>query len=153
VTPPPRRRARPSTISTIGLTGAPPAAAPVAPEPDGPTPAERGNAIESALPEPSPTPDLDVTTSRGHDVTTSRGHEPTTSRRHGATTSPPAVERPVSYTVRLSVDELDAADELVRDLRRATGRRRIDRSEVIRALLALASTDERTRTRIGRDLR
>jgi hypothetical protein len=58
----------------------------------------------------------------------------------------------VSYTVRFSVDELDAADELVRDLRRATGRRRLDRSEVTRALLALAGTDDRIRARLVKAL-
>ena len=142
---PPRRRARPSAISTIGLTGAPPAAAPVT----GPEQAERRNAIENAPPTGD---DLDVTTSRAHDVTGSRRRDVTAPRPHEPTTSPPAVERPVSYTVRFSLDELDQVDELTRALRRDTGRRRLDRSEITRTLLALASTDERIRTRLAKAL-
>jgi Arc/MetJ-type ribon-helix-helix transcriptional regulator len=57
----------------------------------------------------------------------------------------------VSYTVRLSLDELDQADDLLRTLRRDTGRR-LDRSEVIRALLALAATDDRIRGRVAKTL-
>jgi hypothetical protein len=58
----------------------------------------------------------------------------------------------VSYTVRFSLDELDQVDELTRALRRDTGRRRLDRSEITRTLLALASTDERIRTRLAKAL-
>ena len=141
---PPARRGRPSAISTIGLTGAPPAAAPLAPPAPEP---------------PAPSDDHDVTTSRRHEPATSRPRDVKAPRPRDVKTSPPGetagqrVTRPVSYTVRLSEDEADDADDLTRALRRATRRRRLDRSEVTRALLSLARTDDAVRALLVERLR
>ncbi|MGL5828370.1 MAG: hypothetical protein ACRC0L_02225, partial [Angustibacter sp.] len=65
----------------------------------------------------------------------------------------PATPRPdrasqstISYTLRLTPDEALAADELTMTARRTTGRR-IERSDLIRALLHLATNDPTLLTR------
>lgn len=55
-----------------------------------------------------------------------------------------AVSRPVQYTMRLSYDESDQLADVARRLRRTLGRP-VDQSEVLRALVALAATDDQVR--------
>lgn len=135
-TPPtPKRSGRPGAISAIGLTGAPASAAPIG---------------------------GDVVTSRGHEATTSRPRDVTSSRPRDVTGerrssqvrgSAPAAATAVSYTLRLAPDDADALDDLVRALGREAGRRRLDKSEVMRALLDLTRTDDDVRARLLAALR
>lgn len=135
-TPPaPKRAGRPGAISAIGLTGAPAAPAPIG---------------------------SDVVTSRGHEATTSRPRGVTSSRSHDVTApqqspqvrgSAPAAATAVSYTLRLAPVDADALDDLVRALGREAGRRRLDKSELIRALLDLTRTDDDVRARLLAALR
>lgn len=73
---------------------------------------------------------------------TSRPRDVARPKTREAVTSSPTK---ISYSVRLTTDEADASDDLVRDMRRALGRRAIEKSDVIRALLGLAQDDETVR--------
>jgi hypothetical protein len=65
----------------------------------------------------------------------------TTPRRRGA----PSVAGAVAFTVRFDPDEALANDELVLSLRRELRRSRLDKAEVVRALLRAARTREDVR--------
>ncbi len=67
-------------------------------------------------------------------------------------TLPPAGER-ISYTLRMTEDEADALDDLIRAIRRPAGRRRLDKSDAIRALLRLAQRDDTIRAALITELR
>jgi hypothetical protein len=125
VTPSPRRSGRPSAISSVGLTGAPSTASAVAPLPEARTEAP--------------------VTPRPRDVVTSR--RPRTSSAPSAT-----AETTVSYTIRFDQDESSNIDELMIRLKRAAGRRTLDRSEVIRTLLRLADENAAVRAALVDEL-
>lgn len=137
-TPQPRRAGRPGAISSIGLTGAPSTASPVAP------------VVPQQAPEPAAPPVEVTVTPRRRDVTKSQGTSSTRIRPG----SPPraTAETTVSYTLRLDRRESMDIDRLGIDLRYETGRRTLDRSEVIRTLLRLASTDSKVREALVAEL-
>jgi hypothetical protein len=67
--------------------------------------------------------------------------------------APPATaDTTSSYTLRLHIDDADEVDELRKRLRRWTGRRSVDRAEVVRALLRLAIDDDRVRAALVSEL-
>jgi len=138
VTSQPRRAGRPGAISSIGLTGAPSTASPVAP------------VVPQQSPEPAAPPAEAVVTPRRRDVTSSRQTSPARIRPG----SPPkaTADTTVSYTLRLDRRESMDIDRLGLDLRYETGRRTLDRSEVIRTLLRLASTDKQVRAALVAEL-
>ena len=72
-------------------------------------------------------------TSRRHDVTTSPKQRKTTKR----STAPVAADA-VAFTLRMTPSDAADLDEWVLSLRRDLGRTRLDKSEVLRALLTLA---------------
>lgn len=117
------RSGRPSAIRSIGLIGAPAAAAQIS---EGPVEA--------------------VVTPRRHDAMTPQ-QQPERSRtpRAGADTT-------VAYTLRLDIAEAAEIDALGLALRREAGRRTLGRSEVIRALLRLAANDDAVRAALVREL-
>jgi hypothetical protein len=122
------RSKRAGAISSIGLTGAPSQASPIAGDvelfPEVPTPRE---------------------------PVKPRRHEPVTSRRRFE--APPATSSgTTSYTLRLDVADADEVDELRTALRRTTGRRALDQSAIIRALLTLAIDDDAVRSALVRVL-
>ena len=59
----------------------------------------------------------------------------------------------MAYTLRLSSDEAFDLDELVLDLRRASRRRRLDKSTMIKALLSLTDTNPDVRAALIEHLR
>lgn len=68
-----------------------------------------------------------------------------TSRRPDVPTSRPEPrEGRSAFTWRQTLDQQDALDELVRSARRAAGRR-VDKADVLAALVALANSDEAVR--------
>jgi len=131
----PKRAGRPGGISSIGLTGAPATAAPVAPVP----------------PPASPTP-VPVPTQQAKADVSSRRHEPVTSARARFSAPPATADTTTSYTLRMHVDDADEVDELRKRLRRFTGRRALDQAEVIRVLLRLAIDDDRVRAALVHEL-
>lgn len=140
----PRRSGRPSAISSVGLTGAPSTAAPVAPVPAQPLPPFP----DVPAPELAPVPQsAGPVSSRRRDVTTSRTLLP-------GTTPPPKAEAEttIAYTVRFDLGESMAIDAMGIRLRMETGRRKLDRSEIIRALLRLTETDDAVREALVREL-
>lgn len=134
-TPPkqPSRRGRPSAITALGLTGAPGVPA----------------AIGQAPPAP-PVPDR--VASQPQEAETSRPREAVRPRPREATPLPASGER-ISYTLRMTEDEADALDDLIRAIRRPAGRRRLDKSDAIRALLRLAQRDDAIRAALVAELR
>ena len=67
--------------------------------------------------------------------------------------APPATaDTTSSYTLRLHVDDAQEVDELRARLRRATGRRALDQSEILRVLLRLAVDDEAVRAALVSEL-
>lgn len=137
----PKRAGRPGGISSIGLTGAPATASPVAP------------ATLAPLPD-VPTPPLAPVPSQQQvkDSVASRPHEPVTSARARFSAPPATADTTTSYTLRLHVDDADEVDELRRRLRRWTGRRSVDQAEVVRVLLRLAIDDDRVRAALVAEL-
>lgn len=80
----------------------------------------------------------DAETPEARDVTTP---EATAPRRRTAKTSrkaAPAVADSVAFTVRFDPEEYNDIDEWLLSLRRELGRSRLDKSEVVRALLSAA---------------
>jgi hypothetical protein len=61
-------------------------------------------------------------------------------------------ETTVAYTVRFDVADAAAIDALALELRAETGRRTLDRSEIIRALLLMADKDRAVRLLLVHDL-
>jgi hypothetical protein len=118
----PRRSGRPSAIAALGMTGAPTTPTTITDPPTTPN-------------TPTDTVD-DVPTPVRHDVHASRRTDVPTSRTPAGAATPATV----AYTLRLTAAESLAADELTLAARRTTGRR-VDRSGLIRALLALATDD------------
>ncbi|WP_161982948.1 hypothetical protein [Candidatus Frankia alpina] len=53
----------------------------------------------------------------------------------------------------MTEDEADALDDLIRAVRRPAGRRRLEKSEMIRALLRLAQHDDAIRAALVDELR
>ncbi len=129
----PKRSGRPGGISTIGLTGAPATAAPVAPPTTPPPP----------FPD-VPTPPLAPVPSQKAAEVKARG-EAVTSPRARFTAPPATADTTSSYTLRLHVDDAQEVDELRARLRKRTGRRALDQSEILRGLLRLAVDDEAVR--------
>lgn len=119
------RRARPSAISTIGLTGAPATASTISGS--AAPPEHAGQSMAPAV------SDQDVSTSRRHDATTA-----------GET---------VAYTLRLTPAESLDLDDLVLQLRRAAGGRRLDKSTLIKALINLTSSNPGVRDALISQLR
>lgn len=137
MTPPPSRKGRPSAISSIGLTGAPSAAASVA------SPAESPQVEDLRR--------QDAETSRRQDAETSRRQDIETPRRRDASTASPG-DGTVAFTLRLTADEALDLDELQLDFRRAL-RRRVDKAGIFRTLLVLAADDPDLRKRVADQLR
>lgn len=128
----PRRAGRPGAISSIGLTGAPSTASPVAPA-----------VPQQQNPEPAAPPVAEaIVTPRRRDVTSP---SPASTRIRPGSPPKATADTTVSYTLRLDQRESMDIDRLGIDLRYETGRRTLDRSEVIRTLLRLASTDPKVR--------
>lgn len=140
MTPPPARKGRPSAISSIGLTGAPSAAASVA--------------SSSASPQVDNVRRHDVTTSGPRDASTSISHDVATSKHLDVQASsqrnvaPAAGDGSVAFTLRLTADEAIDLDELQLEFRR-TLRRRVDKAAIFRALLVLAAADPDLRQRMA----
>lgn len=113
---------RAGAIASFGLTGAPAKATPI-----------------TEIPAQSTEP------------TTSRRHEPTGPRARFD--APAASSREmVQGTLRLHQDDAAEVDELRAALRRETGRRTLDQSAIIRALLKLAIDDADVRATLVRGL-
>jgi len=84
----------------------------------------------------------DVVTSRDHETTTPRAQEITTPRRQdrmkpGRRTAPSAADS-VAFTIRFDAAEAIEIDAWVLSLRQELGRGRLDKSEVLRALITIA---------------
>jgi hypothetical protein len=73
------------------------------------------------------------------------------SQRHDGTTA--AEPARVKFTLLFTETDAAAFDQLVLDMRAATGRRRLDKATIVRALLSLADTDDRTRSALLSSLR
>lgn len=56
-------------------------------------------------------------------------------------TSPDAEPNKVNWSIRLDDDEVSRWDELLYSLRRETGRRKLSKADIMRALVDLASDD------------
>ncbi|WP_328565268.1 hypothetical protein [Streptomyces coelicoflavus] len=117
----------------------------------------------------------DATTPRDHDATTARDHdatgdgqdqehddvqedgpadpEPRARRRTGGRRPAPRAADAVALTVRFEPEESDEVDDFLREIRRAAGRRRLDKAEAVRELLRLAREHEPTRKALVRRLR
>jgi hypothetical protein len=92
-----------------------------------------------------PTPMLrDVTTSRAHDVTTPQpqGKPEASGKTRRRRTNAPAAAEAVAFTVRFDPAEAIEIDDWVMGLRRELGRGRLDKSEVVRALLTIARENQ-----------
>jgi hypothetical protein len=80
---------------------------------------------------------------RFDDVTTGQsGDDGTTAERHDGTKAAPKKPkpRPSKYTLLLDQDDALSLDDLAIQLRRRTGRR-VEKSEIMRALIRLADTN------------
>lgn len=75
-----------------------------------------------------------------------------TSSRERFTAPPATANTTTSYTLRLHVDDAQEVDELRARLRRSTGRRALDQSQILRALLRLAVDDEAVRAALVNEL-
>lgn len=84
------------------------------------------------------------------DASAAAAHEVVTSRRRG---SAPAATGSVAFTVRFDPDEALADDQFVLALRGELHRARLDKSEVVRALLAAARTMPEVRAALLDSLR
>lgn len=62
---------------------------------------------------------------------------PVTSGRPDVTTSTPPPREKIAFTWRLTPDEHDRLDDMVRDVRRQAGLRRLDRATLLQALVDL----------------
>lgn len=81
-------------------------------------------------------------------------HDGTTAqRRNGETANPPPEPARIKFTLLFTEADAVAFDQLVLDMRSATGRRRIDKATIVRALLGLAETDDPTRAALLDSLR
>ncbi|MCL7370415.1 hypothetical protein [Streptomyces ardesiacus] len=120
-------------------------------------------------------PESDATTPRRHETTTARDHdatddgqdqehadvqedgpgdpEPRARRRTGGRRPAPRAADAVALTVRFEPQESDEVDDFLREIRRAAGRRRLDKAEAVRELLRLAREHEPTRKALIRRLR
>ncbi len=124
----PRRPARPSALTFSGATGVradtPPAAPPAPPAPPTPPPASTPSSTDA---QPSETP-------RSPDVKTSD-------------------QKPLAYTWRITPDQADTMDDLVRHVRRQLGIRRLDRATVLDGLVAIATSSDEIRAALIRHLK
>lgn len=140
----PKRAGRPGAISSIGLTGAPAAAAPVAVPP----PANLPPLADVPAPPLKPVP----TQQQVRDGVASRPHDPVTSSRVRFSAPPAVSDTTTSYTLRMHVEDAEEVDELRAKLRRWAGRRALDQAEVVRVLLRLAIDDDSVRAALVSEL-
>lgn len=91
------------------------------------------------------------TLTTGAAASTAQRRDGAPSQRHdGAVPAEPAR---VKFTLLFTETDAAAFDQLVLDMRAATGRRRLDKATIVRALLSLADTDDRTRSALLSSLR
>lgn len=75
---------------------------------------------------------------------------PQTSRRPDVKEPPP---KPLAYTWRITPDQADTMDDLVRHVRRQLGIRRLDRATVLDGLVTIATTSDEIRAALISHLR
>ncbi len=165
--PPPKRAARPSAFTFSGAT------APRAPEQPPPSPVvatpERLDA-EPPQRQDAQTPKRpEVQKSRSRDPETSGRRDTAPSRRtdvkksgdrdvqgspstDGETSGRQDVQRPLAYTWRITPDDADRLDDLVRATRRRLGLRRLDRASVLQGLVDAAISDQAVRAALDQQL-
>lgn len=158
----PRKGGRKSIADMVPDLATEPAAIP--PRSDEPTTSSNQEAETPRVHEAETSIRTDAVESVGHEAVTSRSPEPTTSgdredvkplRRNAATNRRQAAARPVrrapsagdavALTVRFDPDEYTDIDEWLISLRRELGRRKLDKSEVVRALIQAARENAHVR--------